>query len=66
MGSSPISRLRRPFTRVWEYGASMIAFTTVGPPSTSPQPVMPASVLIFTSSASWQLLVRAWISGMLK
>ena len=44
----------------------MIAFTTVGPPSTSPQPVMPASVLIFTSSASWQLLVRCWISGRLK
>src|SRR5690606_41780569 len=44
-------------------GASMIALVTYGQPSTSPQPVMPASVEMRTISASCELSVRAWISG---
>ena len=45
-GSSPSSRLRKPFTRVCEEGASRIAATAEGQLSTSPQPTIPASVSI--------------------
>jgi hypothetical protein len=44
-------------------GASTMAFTTHGQPSTSPQPTIPVSVVMRMMRASWELSVRALISG---
>ena len=54
---------RSPVTIVCDIGASTIALTTHGQPSTSPQPTIPASVVMRISSASCELSVRALISG---
>ena len=43
-GSDPSSALARPRVMPLDSGASTAARTTVGAESTSPQPVMPASV----------------------
>src|SRR5215467_4517907 len=52
-GSWPISSERRPQAVLCDGGASMTDLITVGFESTSPMPVMPASVLTRTIRASW-------------
>ena len=48
-------RLARPAAVVWENGPSMTPLAPIGFESTSPMPVMPASVATLTIRASWPL-----------
>src|SRR5579859_6409715 len=52
-GSRPTRTWRRPDAIACEPGASITAFTTSGAESTSPTPMMPASVWTRTIRSSW-------------
>src|ERR1043165_830157 len=53
----------RPRAILCEVGASTMALATAGEESTSPIPVMPASVWTFTKSVSWLPSARSLTSG---
>jgi hypothetical protein len=59
IGSSPMRRERSPVAMEWDGGASKTALQTRGNESTSPTPVMPASVWTRTTRVSWVPSERA-------
>ena len=62
-GSSPSTISRSPQAVVWEKGPSMAPLTARGAESTSPSPVMPASVCTLTSRASCPLSQSSFTLG---
>src|SRR5205085_2180939 len=62
-GSWPTTHSAKPRQILCESGASMIALATAAEESTSPTPIMPASVCTLTTSVSWLPSQRSLISG---